>query len=92
MECDHTWNSQNYCMNCEMSLSDYIHEQRVSQEPLFDGPISVELKTQLLAWRQMLLAWMGFHRGGPIHEEAVPRFHELIDKLDELLGLPPESR
>lgn len=29
-----------------------------------------------------LLAWAGLHRGKAISEEAMPRFHEIIDQLD----------
>jgi hypothetical protein len=30
--------------------------------------------------RTELLAWAGLHRGKAISEEAMPRFHEIIDK------------
>jgi hypothetical protein len=29
-----------------------------------------------------LLAWAGYHRGKAIQEEAMPRFHEIMDQFD----------
>jgi hypothetical protein len=34
--------------------------------------------------RQDLLAWAGLHRGKAIDESAMPRFHELIDRLEQV--------
>src|SRR5437899_6311813 len=34
--------------------------------------------------RKDLLAWVGLHRGKAISEEAMPRFHEIIDALTVL--------
>ena len=32
-----------------------------------------------------LLAWAGLHRGKAISEDAMPRFHEIIDRLDAIM-------
>lgn len=34
--------------------------------------------------RQDLLAWAGLHRGKAIDESAMPRFHELCDRLEQV--------
>jgi len=36
--------------------------------------------------RTDLLAWAGLHRGKDISESIMPRFHEIIDRLDQALG------
>jgi hypothetical protein len=34
--------------------------------------------------RQELLAWAGLHRGKNIKEKAMPEFHKIIDRLEQL--------
>lgn len=35
---------------------------------------------------QPLLMWAGYHRGHAITEEALPRFHEIVDELDKQIA------
>lgn len=41
-------------------------------------------REQLEQVKTELLAWAGLHRGKAISEEAMPRFHEIIDRLGEI--------
>ncbi|HZU00853.1 MAG TPA: hypothetical protein VFA10_14395 [Ktedonobacteraceae bacterium] len=40
---------------------------------------------ELAKIRHDLLVWAGYHRGTGISEEAMPRFHEIIDHLSQLI-------
>ena len=40
---------------------------------------------ELAKIRHDLLVWAGYHRGTGISEEAMPRFHEIIDHLGALI-------
>lgn len=40
---------------------------------------------ELAKIRHDLLVWAGYHRGTGISEEAMPRFHEIIDHLSTLI-------
>ena len=41
--------------------------------------------SELAKIRHDLLVWAGYHRGTSISEEAMPRFHEIIDNLSKLI-------
>jgi hypothetical protein len=49
-----------------------------------------QTKAHLQELKSELLTWAGLHRGTRIDEEAMPRFHEIIDKIDELSTLTGE--
>lgn len=49
------------------------------------SPYANVLRQNLEQVKTDLLAWAGLHRGKAISEEAMPRFHEIIDRFEELL-------
>lgn len=46
------------------------------------------MKDEIAQIRTELLAWAGFHRGKNIKESAMPEFHKIIDRLEQLAGEP----
>jgi hypothetical protein len=48
-------------------------------------PDKLDTVQELAKIRHDLLVWAGYHRGTGISEEAMPRFHEIIDHLSLLI-------
>jgi len=42
-------------------------------------------RKQLEQVKTELLAWAGLHRGKAINEDTMPRFHEIIDRFEEIM-------
>lgn len=70
----HTLNAFGECVKC-------VKQRREDVREALEKPSD---KKQLEQIRTDLLAWAGLHRGKAISEEAMPRFHEIIDRLDAI--------
>lgn len=44
----------------------------------------LDLREVIEKTRTDLLAWADLHNVKAVHEDAIPRFHEIIDKLEEV--------
>ena len=64
------WTNIGECQDCTV--------KRATEETQTDREQLEKVKTDLLAWA-------GLHRGKAIHEDAMPRFHEIIDRLDAII-------
>lgn len=54
-----------------------VRIEDMNRVPLDRGQLE-QIKTELLAWA-------GLHRGKTISEDAMPRFHEIIDRLGDII-------
>ena len=66
-----------YNMGVDVAMQQSIRVEDMNRMPP-DREQLEQIKTELLAWA-------GLHRGKAISEEAMPRFHEIIDRLDAII-------
>jgi len=67
--------------NCEVIGNIYANPELLKEQASSATATTSKTVAQI---KQDLLVWAGLHRGNAIKEEAVPRFHEIIDMIESV--------